>query len=647
MTYDDLKETTEGWTVRPCAATYTPCRPGVFNPTLLPMTNMDPGGNERIHGIDYIPDHVGAIDIVALQEAYKSAILNKTLDSMPEPFGFKIAMPSNAQMQINVLEVEPGQYHIVKHCIFKTKFRPSVFVKACFGQPMQLTAAHAKIGPRIWQYCFQNLAGHLLLCNCLSAEGTKQGTGENTSNLSEKTDTEIEDGFAYIQKNAAGLSGVRLLLWQTKALKNDTPIRGWPIQLAKEIVRLIVVEGALVKKEYQWPLTLTPEHFHVWFLEILEDVYEFDQVALGLLGESGAGKSPAGRTVLLSQGRYNHATYQTQHIPCLRVTTEFDFLRGELGNISMCDFLDDGGVFMIVLKSLLAFTDVGLWEAVAWARWGLTKWIQKQPRGFSDNAYYNIDTKNEWPELEHSQFLEVIQPSIHEKATQPHIEALLKRVAYIVVAKEWVAWRPAGKEAVGVKRKFLKDADFLTDLGKEWYGKYRNGCREMPENHQQLVEQEQAWVTRVLKKNHDRRLAHHIQPGNEIGGDRLFPAKKRPRETALMQVKKEVVENIFHGLKFKPMHTAIDLSSPSPVKRTCTGSNTTLHEAIHQSRVEAGMSVGSVARPEPEESLNPFDDAEADVFFEEDTDLHEAIHQSMESLNPFDDAEADVFFEEP
>jgi hypothetical protein len=59
------------------------------------------------------------------------------------------------------------------------------------------------------------------------------------------------------------------------------------------------------------------------------------------------------------------------------------------------------------------------------------------------------------------------------------------------------------------------------------------------------------------------------------------------------------------------------------------------------------MSVGSVARPEPEESLNPFDDAEADVFFEEDTDLHEAIHQSMESLNPFDDAEADVFFEEP
>jgi hypothetical protein len=37
-------------------------------------------------------------------------------------------------------------------------------------------------------------------------------------------------------------------------------------------------------------------------------------------------------------------------------------------------------------------------------------------------------------------------------------------------------------------------------------------------------------------------------------------------------VKKEVVENIFRGLKFKPTHTAIDLSSPSPVKRTCTGS---------------------------------------------------------------------------
>ena len=599
MTYEDLKQTTEGWVVRPCAPVCTPCRPGVFNPSLLPMEPMEAVGQDRVHCIDYIPNHVGAIDFEALQKAYKASMLSKSFDSMPEPFGFKAGVPSDAQMQINVLQVEPAKHFIVKHCVFKSKVKPSVFHKACFGQPHQLTAAHPKIGPRIWQYAFQNLAGRLFLCFSLTADATKREPGEGATTLCDKTDTEIDEGFAYIQRHAAGLSGVKLLLWQTKALKNDTPIRGWPVQLTREIIRLIISEGSLVKKEYQWPLTLTPEHFQVWFLEALEDVYEFDQVALGLLGESCAGESPAGRTVLLSQGRHNHATYQSEHAPCLRVTTEFDFLRGELGNITMCDFLDDGGVFMIILKCLLAFTDVGLWEAVAWARWGLTKWVQKQPRGFSDNAYYNIDTKNEWPELDHKQFLEVIKPSVHEKAT----ETLLKRVAYIIVAKEWVAWRPAGKDPVAVKRKFLKNASFLTNLGKEWYGKYRDGCRELPGNHQQLVEQEQAWVTRVLKKNREKRQALHIQP--EIGGDRLFPAE--------IQVKKEIVENAFRKLSSLPKGTVIDVSSPSPAKRARTGSDMALHEAVHESRIEAGMSAGSAARPEPMRSLNPFDDSEADA----------------------------------
>lgn len=380
-----------------------------------------------------------------------------------------------------------------------------------------------------------------------------------------------------------------------------TPIKGWPIALTREITRLIVTEGTLVRKETKWPLTLTAAHFQPWFLEILEDIYEFDAVAFGMLGISEAGKSPAGRTVLLSQARNNKAHLETSHEPCLRVTTEFDLLRGEPGNPVMADFLDDGGVFVIIFKALLAFTDVGLFEAMAWARWGCTKWVQKQPRGFSDNAFYEIDTKNEWPSLTREEFLEVIQPSIHQQATGAHVDALLKRVGYIVVAAGWVAWRPAGTEHVDVKRKFIQKAEFLTDLGKEWYGKYRNNCRDLPPNHDELVKEEQVWVDRVLAKNRKRREAKHTQP--KIAGPKLFEEAKTSKESVTKTIKKEKTEErikvaqIFQNLRRAPITGTIDLGSPSPAKKARSFDPAEVAVAVRASRVDAGMSAGSRAQP--------------------------------------------------
>ena len=89
------------------------------------------------------------------------------------------------------------------------------------------------------------------------------------------------------------MSGVQLLLWQTKAVIRDSPIKGWPIAMVKEVCRLVVTEGALVKKEFQWPVTLM--HLQQWILDILAEIWDFDVAAFGLLGESGIGKSPMGR----------------------------------------------------------------------------------------------------------------------------------------------------------------------------------------------------------------------------------------------------------------------------------------------------------------------------------------------------------------
>lgn len=449
-------------------------------------------------------------------------------------------------------------FTIIKHFYFKNKLKPAIFKQYCYGTAHKLTFAHPKIGVKVFQYTFENLEGNLFLCWQLSPEA-KSGK-ETTSNLSDKTDEEVEAGFEYIAKEAAPLNGVKLLLWQTKALKNDTPIRNWPIPLVKEIVRLIQTEGCLVKKEYEWPLTLM--HMQQWVLDILEDVWDFDTVALALLGASGCGKSPVGRTVLNSQCRRNKRNCDTAHLPCIRVTTEFDFLRGEPGNIVMGDFLDDGSVFMILLKLLLAFTDVGLFEAMAWARWGMTKWVQGQPRGFSDNAHYPIDTKNEWPSLTHDEFVQVIRPSLHEKASDAHVDAMLKRAAYIVVTKGWVCWRPAGVEHVEVKRRFMQNIEMLTEEGKELYGKYRNGCRDFPANHEENVRLEQVWVDRVLEKNQQRRHDRHLAATAPAP---LFPVRRRG-DSPMAVVKLEKAKS-FWRLKAKPASGPISLDSPSPVKK--------------------------------------------------------------------------------
>jgi hypothetical protein len=282
--------------------------------------------------------------------------------------------------------------------------------------------------------------------------------------------------------------------------------------------------------------------------------------------------------------------------------------------------LDDGGVFMVVLKALLAFTDVGLFEAVTWARWGTTKWVQKQPRGFSDNAYFPIDTKNTFPKLTHGEFVQCISPSIHEKATDAHIDALLKRTAYLVVAPNWVAWRPAGPEHVEVNRQFRDDLEFLTQEGKDLYGKYIDGVRTFPPNHEENLKLEQLWVNRVLAKNRKRRLQKFGQL--QIRGAPLFADVQVSATTAIKKEKAAGIEKKFANLKKNPIHEIIDLS-PSPDKKKQRGEED--HEmrvAMHESLIVAGMSTSSAAPVAPGSNYisaldNPdFEVDEADMFLD-------------------------------
>lgn len=89
-----------------------------------------------------------------------------------------------------------------------------------------------------------------------------------------------------------------------------------------------------------------------------------------------------------SHGSVSAEFFQLQDKPCrLRCTPEIDFLRGEAGSVGMGDFLDDPEMQHVGVKVLKAFLDVGLFESMAWARWGAAKWVQNLPRAVAANAY--------------------------------------------------------------------------------------------------------------------------------------------------------------------------------------------------------------------------------------------------------------------
>ena len=128
-------------------------------------------------------------------------------------------------------------------------------------------------------------------------------------------------------------------------------------------LRNLSSDGALTRKETQWPIPLTPRFYHSWVLEVLESIWDFDPSAFIMLGEAGVGKSPLGRSVLMAQAPWSKAHYQIEAEPCIRRTPGIDFLRGEQGSKVMGDQqpqYEDGQGFPWVCMNLCAGLGRGL-----------------------------------------------------------------------------------------------------------------------------------------------------------------------------------------------------------------------------------------------------------------------------------------------
>ena len=626
MSYEQLKETVDGLTCRSISPLVLPqVPPGPFDLTCFPMTLMENVDNPGVHYFDVIGDHPGDIDYFALSSAYKLACEKKDLQFLPAPFGLRGTCPKETTIQIVILTRPDGHVSILKHLSFPDKLKPALIKKLTYGEVFkpQFMMSNPKNGRNILQYCLENLGGRIFRCYELTSQAVRKGSTKSSIPFEDKEDTEIDEGFDHILQHAPRSScEMAQLRWQTKELRSkNSPIFGWPPALVSQALRNISSDGALARKEFHWPIPLTPKYFQKEVLQALEHIWDFDLSAFVMLGEPGSGKSPLGWSVLMAQVRHNKTRFNVEGQPCIRCTPELDFLRGEPGSILMGDFLDDTSLSMMDMKLVKAFLDVGLYESMTWARWGASKWVQNEPRAVADNTYdSDLPLPEDFiPQISFEDFFKLVRPAFKESATKTHMDAIFKRTAFFVNSPKHLYYRAAGINTSKVDRLPMPENGFLTEEGRKIYGEYKGGCKDVPQSFQEEVQKEQEWVSIMMSKKLEERAANHNQEDtrNRVRQALFQEAPRIPvsplavleeRHSNQMMIKKETHEReveqvfkkarIFSRLVAQSSGGCIDLED---------------HDEKENENPQASTSSGASEPPMAAASIHPIPNPEWDV----------------------------------
>ena len=127
-----------------------------------------------------------------------------------------------------------------------------------------------------------------------------------------------------------------MLRWVTVQTScKDSPIFRWPPVLVEKSLRNLAQDGVLAQVHTSWCLTLYAIDVRV--LKVLAALFSsFSEKALGLFGEPGAGKTPVARSVAMALSRFyiNRIGQQGEVEPSFRQASEFDFFRGQSGQVS-------------------------------------------------------------------------------------------------------------------------------------------------------------------------------------------------------------------------------------------------------------------------------------------------------------------------
>ena len=172
MTYDDLKEVTEGLTLRSIPASVSPELPrGSFEWDAFPKDDFNTSESPMVHFYDIIFGYENAIDFDALGKAYKNACDRHDLQLLPDPFGLKKQVSPDTRMQIVILKDTDSNHAILKHMTCPEKVKPNMVRSLVYGTPYRAKwmTQNPKVGRKVLQYCLEGLGGRQFKCFELSS----------------------------------------------------------------------------------------------------------------------------------------------------------------------------------------------------------------------------------------------------------------------------------------------------------------------------------------------------------------------------------------------------------------------------------------------------------------------------------------------
>lgn len=154
MTYDDLKEVTEGLTLRSIPASVSPELPrGSFEWDAFPKDDFNTSESPMVHFYDIIFGYENAIDFDALGKAYKNACDRHDLQLLPDPFGLKKQVSPDTRMQIVILKDTDSNHAILKHLTCPEKVKPNMVRSLVYGTPYRAKwmTQNPKVGRKVLQ----------------------------------------------------------------------------------------------------------------------------------------------------------------------------------------------------------------------------------------------------------------------------------------------------------------------------------------------------------------------------------------------------------------------------------------------------------------------------------------------------------------
>lgn len=348
----------------------------------------------------------------------------------------------------------------------------------------------------------------------------------------EPTEAQLIAGIEYINAHAPlANSKNEQYLWVLLNVRDDeSPLHGWPQHVVLRACANRSLGNSQAEPEWFFPLLL--QDLNAEFLQKVVPLILplMPSYGLMILGRAGIGKTPTAQILAMAVARHLIAKHGLDCLPGWRRSKQIDGFRERPGEINIPALLDDANLSGMNLEDLKSFLDVGE-TCLVDARYKAAKFARNQCR---------IVLNNEWDEAKEpeafashitwNQFRDMFLTACSYPKT-PHLMAILKRTTVIIAGHNAVYVRLPSEhvdEPVHCFKAGGITEDWLVPVHKKFYGLYKQGVRQKPNDFDTLLEEEKCIVAKLLaspeEKAYIERAERHESWRREAGSPEEPPS---------------------------------------------------------------------------------------------------------------------------